>query len=93
MSELRHCVVAMSTTGEFIQYMDLRLNPQLRRISYYDRSVWTDDWEKALDLAGALNAQIKERDQPLRLHPNERRNEATIEVGGFEVVSEEKPKL
>lgn len=91
MSNLRHCVVALSTTGEFIQHMDMRPNPQLRRVLYHERQVWTDSWALALEKAGALNDDLSKRDKPLWLHPNERRNAPSKMVGGFEVVSEEKP--
>lgn len=90
MSDLRHCVVALSTTGEFIQHIDLSTIKTGRKVAYKDWRVWTDDWEEATSLAGVLNDNLRERSQPVWLHPNERRNVPSKRVGGFEVVSEQK---
>ena len=86
MPELRHTVVALDENGTTIQHMDLRPNPQLRRIPYRQRLFWTTDWEKAKELSGRLTTQLEGGD--VFLHPNNRRNLPTVRVAGYEVVSE-----
>lgn len=83
MPEQQHCVIAMDENGSFIQFMDLRI---LHRclIPYRQRHVWTDDWGKAVAMCGKFNANHTNE----RLHPNERRNEVAVKVGGYEVVTE-----
>lgn len=88
---LRHCIVAMDTHGDFIQYMPMNPGDWMR--SYRVRRVWTDDWNEALKRSGEFNYYMASMIGPLRLHPNNRRNVASVEVGGYEVVSEEKSDL
>ena len=84
---LRHCIVAMDTNGNFIQYMPLNPGDWMR--PYRNRQVWTEDWHEALKRSGEFNHYMASMIDPIRLHPNNRRNVPAVEVGGYEVVSEQ----
>jgi hypothetical protein len=82
---MRHCVVALDESGGTICEVDLSLD---RRYKFYE----TTDLSIAMEVSGILTQNMLgalTTQRPMRMHPRNRRNEPSVQVAGFEVVSEE----